>query len=79
MSVSKQQLQDFAKLVKGHPAFEEMMIRVQRTLFDRWLGADKKEMAEIRDISDNQKLFVNELNVIFESIDEDKSINDSDD
>ena len=79
MSVSKTQLQDFAKLVKNHPAFDAIIERVQKSLFMASLGASKEERSIISDQMDALGLLKGEINVVFETIDEDKSINDDPD
>ncbi len=77
MSVSKQQLQDFSKLIKNHPAFDEVIERVQKNLFMASLRATKEERSIISDQMDALTLFVGELNLIVDLIDEDKDINDT--
>ncbi len=77
MSVSKSQLQDFSKLIKNHPAFDEVIERVQKNLFMASLRATKEERSIISDQMDALTLFVGELNLVVDLIDEDKDINDT--
>ncbi len=74
--VSENELQNFAKMVATHEAFPDVVLRIRQTLFNRWLTASTEESREIRDISDNLKLFITEINKIYESIDNDKPINE---
>ncbi len=76
MSVSKSQLQDFSKLIKNHPAFDEVIERIQKNLFMASLRATKEERSIISDQMDALTLFVGELNTVIDTIDEDKPIND---
>jgi len=79
MSVSKSQLQDYAKLLRQHPAFDEVIERVQKSLFMASVGATKEQRGIISDQMDALALIVGELNTLVDSIDEDKPINDSPD
>jgi len=79
MSVSKQALQDFAKLVHDHPAFEEVIKNVQEGLFMKSLAASREERDILSNTMDAMNLFVGEINSLFDSIDDDKNINESPD
>jgi len=79
MSISKQSLQDFAKLVHDHPAFEQVIRNVQEGLFMKSLGASREERDILSNTMDAMNLFVGEINLLFDSIDEDKAINDDPD
>ncbi len=76
MSVSKQQLQDFSKLIKNHPAFDEVIERIQKGLFMASVGATKEQRGILSDQMDALTLFVGELNTVIDSISEDDPIND---
>jgi len=76
MSVSKSQLQDYAKLLRQHPAFDEVIERVQKSLFMASVGATKEQRGIISDQMDALGLIVGELNTLVDAIDEGKSIND---
>ncbi len=76
MSVSKSQLQDFSKLLRNHPAFDEVIERVQKNLFMASVGATKDARGIISDQMDALTLFVGELNTVVDSISEDDPIND---
>ena len=68
MSVSKTQLRNFAKLVTGHDALEEVKERINKKLYQRWLVSDDTKRKVIGDIHAAQTLFFKELNVILAEI-----------
>ncbi len=79
MSVSKQQLQDFSKLIKNHPAFDEVIERIQKNLFVSSINATNEQRNILSDQMAALGLIVGELNLIVDLIDEDKDINDTTD
>jgi len=76
MSVSEERLQDFAKMIVEHDAFPDVVERIQGTLFKKWIKSDDDERKIIGDIANNLELFITEIRTIYESIDEDKQINE---
>ena len=76
MSTSKQALQDFSKQIVNHAAYDEVINRVRRSLFDKWVKGSDDERKVIGDISNALDLVIGELDVVFASIDDDKPVND---
>ncbi len=76
MSVTEQQLKEFAKQVATNPAFPEVLERIQVTLFTRWVKGTPEERQIIGDLADHLGLFVKEIKSLYESIDDDKPINE---
>jgi len=74
--VSEERLKDFAKMVVEHEAFPDVLERIQHTLFKKWVKADDDSRKIIGDVASNLEQFVAEIRVIYESIDEDKPINE---
>jgi len=76
MSVSKTQLHEFAKYVKGHEAFDVIIERVQKNLFNQSIKASKEQRDILSDTALGLLLFVDEINRVFAEITADAPIND---
>ncbi len=74
--INEKQLQEFAKMVATHDMFPEVLERIQGTLFSRWVKGTPEERQIIGDLADHLGLFVKEIQTLYESIDDEKAINE---
>ncbi len=74
--VNEKELQNFAKMIATHDMFPEVLERIQGTLFTRWVKGTPEERQIIGDLADHLGLFVKEIKSLYESIDDDKPINE---
>ncbi len=78
---TQQQIDDFAKIIKAHPAFDDVMALIQKDVFNKWMGLktdDKDGLDNLKKIVDNQRLFINKLLHITEVADSKEPVNDDD-
>ena len=76
MSVSPEQLKDFARVMKNHPAYEEVKERVSLRIFDKFKTATNEERCVLGDIMNAGGLFYKELNYIVSEVSDEESINE---
>ena len=76
MSVNEKELQTFAKMIVEHQAFPDVLDRIQGTLFKRWVAGTPEERTIVGDLANHLGLFVKEIRTIYESIDDDKPVNE---
>ncbi len=74
--VNEKELQNFAKMIATNEMFPEVLERIQGTLFTRWVKGTPEERQIIGDLADHLGLFVKEIKSLYESIDDDKPINE---
>ena len=77
--VTVAQIENLAKTIKTHVAFDSIMESIQRDLFAKWLNGTEKERQIVSNISDNQKLLIQKLTQITEIAEAKKPINEDDD
>lgn len=68
MSITQARLEEFAKYVKNHDAFEEIQDRINRRFFAKFCDGTDEERKVVGDMMNNSKLFYRELNVILDEI-----------
>ena len=79
MSVSKAQLEDFASKINNHPAYDEVIKRMQESLFSEWVTATDDRRKIIADLVSNMGFLITEINKVCGHIDADKPINNDED
>jgi len=79
MSVSKNQLQDFAKYVMEHDALNEFRERVKMRCFEQFRSATPAMREELNAIMDAEQMFFEEINKVFNELLGDIPVNDNED
>lgn len=70
MSVSKSQLEEYAKYILNHEALEEVKMLVDKRLIARFRSASREQRDELNHMMDATSLFLQELkNIVGESVD----------
>jgi len=80
--VTVDQIENLAKIIKTHVAFDSIMELIRKDIFDKWerLKTDDVEgMDNLKKVSDNQRLFIQKLTQITEIAEAKKPINEDDD
>ncbi len=75
MSISKEQLCDYARALSNHDAHEEIQRRIDKRLFERFITATDEERRVIADLVNASRLYQKELKLLVDEIKDDKSIN----